>query len=210
MLIFSCSDQKILSRWKSAMTNFDKLLTINHFSILRNKLRNMTNASVILHTSLPGLKSNGDIIKLIEDFPSIRLLILADIPDEHQGIELIRSGILGYANTQIKPDILREAIKIIQLGEVWVSKRMLHWMVNHCNDINKSNDTGSFHALDSLTPSELHVATSIAEGNNNKQIARILEITERTVKAHLTSIYKKTGVKDRLHLALLIHQNSVA
>lgn len=211
MLILACADRKILSRWKSALDAYDIVLTVNHYSSLKRQLRAAKHATVILHSSLPGLKDKADIKKLVEDYPKTGLLVLADIPDEHEGIDLVRSGAHGYANTLLKPEILREAIKVVALGEVWVSKRLLHWMVSHCHEFDRQqSDVGSYLALDTLTPSENHVAEHLSEGNNNKQIARKLNITERTVKAHLTSIYSKTGVKDRLHLALLVHNNSVA
>ena len=157
------------------------------------------------------MRGLADINKLVQDFPETGLLALADIPDEHEGVNLIRGGALGYANTLLKPEVLREALKVVELGEVWISKRLLHWMVNHCREIDRvESDVGSYLALDTLTPSERHVALHLSLGDNNKQIARKLNITERTVKAHLTSIYSKTGVKDRLHLALLVHNNAVA
>jgi DNA-binding CsgD family transcriptional regulator len=55
-----------------------------------------------------------------------------------------------------------------------------------------------------LTEREAEIAHLVAQGNNNKQIARMLEITERTVKSHLTEVFRKVGVNDRLSLALRI------
>ena len=158
MIILACSDQKIQSRWKRSLVDFNKILTTTHISSLKNKLRNIKNPLVILHASLPGVTSNKEIIGLLAEFPDIRILVLADIPNEHQGIELIRSGVLGYANTHIKPDILHEAIKVIELGEIWVSKRLLQWMVNHCHKEGNNTSPGSFLAFDVLTPSEKYVA----------------------------------------------------
>jgi DNA-binding NarL/FixJ family response regulator len=57
--------------------------------------------------------------------------------------------------------------------------------------------------LDDLSERELDVAQYVSKGLSNKQIAFEMDITERTVKAHLTSIFKKTNTKDRLSLALL-------
>jgi len=211
MLILACADRKILTRWKSALDSDDNIVDVKHFSALKQRLRGTNRATVVLHTSLPGVHDLVDIIKLVKDFPETGLLALADIPDEHEGVNLIRGGVHGYANTLLKPEVLREALKVVELGEVWISKRLLHWMVNHCHEIDRvESDVGSYLALDTLTPSERHVALHLSRGDNNKQIAHKLNITERTVKAHLTSIYSKTGVKDRLHLALLVHNNAVA
>ena len=208
MLMLASTDKKIMSRWKANLNNDKNIIEVNNLTSLRNKLCKLNSVTVVLHRGLNGVNDDTDIIKLLNDFPKAGLFILTDIPDEYQGISFIRNGALGYANTYIKPELLVEALKVIELGEIWVSKRLLKWMMNHCNSIDDHRkDIGSYLALESLTPSEKHVTEQLVEGNNNKQIARMLNITERTVKAHLTSVYSKTGVKDRLHLALLVHNN---
>jgi len=62
--------------------------------------------------------------------------------------------------------------------------------------------------LQELSPRELEVANMVSTGENNKEIAKQLTISERTVKAHLTSTFKKINVSDRLHLALFMKENT--
>lgn len=210
MIILACSDRRIASRWQRGLQDYAPIIAVTSLASLKHKLRAQPETMVILHHGLPGVMADGDICRLVKEFPKARIMVLADVPEEHQGIEFIRYGVLGYANTHIKPEILHEAIKVIELGEIWASRRLLQWLVTHCDDAGrKADDVGSFMALDSLTPSENHVAKHLSHGDTNKQIARKLNITERTVKAHLTSIYSKTGVKDRLQLVLLINGNAV-
>jgi DNA-binding NarL/FixJ family response regulator len=59
-----------------------------------------------------------------------------------------------------------------------------------------------------LTKREKQVALEAAKGLSNKEIARILKITERTVKAHLSSSFERLGAKDRLHLALMLNKKA--
>ena len=206
MLLLACTEHNILSRWSNALADTKNIIVSANLNQLRNKLHNLGGVTVILHSTLAGIKSDNNIYKLLHDFPNAGFLVLADAPNEFQGVELVRNGALGYANTYIKPDVLHEAVKVIELGELWVSKRLLEWLVNHCHVVeHHKNEIGTYMALDSLTKSEKHVIEHLAEGSKNKEIANKLNITERTVKAHLTSIYSKTGVKDRLHLALLVH-----
>ena len=208
MLILACADKKLLSRWEHAFAEYENVVSEHSLIHLKAKLRETTNATVIIHTLLPGFKSNNDVIELLKEHPTARLLMLADIPDEFEGIEFIRSGGLGYANTHIKNNILHEAIKVIGFGEVWVSKRLLNWLVNNCHELDHDTQIINMYSeIETLTPAEYTVAKHVINGNNNKQIAKILNITERTVKAHLTSIYNKIGVKDRLHLAVLLQNN---
>lgn len=204
MLILACAEKKLRVRWKEALRNFESIIEVENLIFLKNKLRNTPETIILLHTSLPGLHGDVHIQELLKEYPDVFFFALSDVPDEAQGIELIRSGVLGYANSYINHESLREAIKVIQLGEIWVSKRLLKWLVNNCRETRSQSKTqGSFLSLETLTPSEQHVVQHLLEGNNNKDIARKLNITERTVKAHLTSIYSKTGTTDRLHLALL-------
>jgi len=74
----------------------------------------------------------------------------------------------------------------------------------------RETDAPPSHVLDGLTEREAELAWLIAQGKSNKQIARQLDITERTVKAHLNAIYRKTGTSGRLPLALLINKSSTA
>ena len=65
-------------------------------------------------------------------------------------------------------------------------------------------------ALRTLTAREQEVAKAVASGSNNKEIARALGITERTIKAHASAIFQKLGARDRLHLALIVNGHRTA
>jgi DNA-binding NarL/FixJ family response regulator len=69
--------------------------------------------------------------------------------------------------------------------------------------VSKGTATGG-NAVDCLTPRELQVARMVHLGGNNKTIARELDISERTVKAHLSAIFRKLNIQNRLHLALFL------
>lgn len=206
MIILATAEPRTAARWMSAFKPATAILPVESFTSLRTCLRTHSNETVLLHRSLPGVGGIADIESLISDNAEANLFVLADVPQEQEGIELIRAGVLGYANTHIRPDILNEAVKVIELGEIWASKRLLQWMVNHCGSLDRyKKNMGSYMALDNLTPGERKIIGCLVEGDTNKQIAHKLQITERTVKAHLTSIFRKTGVNDRLHLALLVN-----
>jgi len=208
MIILATADNLIHRRWLASLESTTEVRSADSLANLRDQLRQYPDSTIILHESLPGVTGVTELGELVSEFPRCYLFVLADIPEEHQGIELIRAGVLGYANTHIRQDVLREALKVISLGEIWVSKRLLQWLVNHCGpsiEYNKALTTDK--VLGNLTPSEQKVIEHLLKGSSNKQIAKKLQITERTVKAHLTSIFRKTGVKDRLHLALLVNQN---
>jgi two-component system NarL family response regulator len=100
-------------------------------------------------------------------------------------------------------DVLVRAVGIVLQGELWIRRALVAKLVDSlvAKDGDASGATGRFAIL---TPREIEIARLIGQGASNKRIARHLAITERTVKGHLTAIFRKTGAVDRLTLALLI------
>ncbi|MBT3045713.1 MAG: response regulator transcription factor [gamma proteobacterium symbiont of Ctena orbiculata] len=97
------------------------------------------------------------------------------------------------------------------MGEVWVGRSLLFKLMNRLSSMaspqaeERGMQGGSADSLAKLTEREREIAQHVGAGDSNKVIARKLDITERTVKAHLSSIFRKTNTKDRLQLGLLIN-----
>ncbi|MCP3852568.1 MAG: response regulator transcription factor [Gammaproteobacteria bacterium] len=102
------------------------------------------------------------------------------------------------------------AMNIIEQGEIWAGASLIHYMLsNNSIDRNESSsidEEQSFYQL--LTPREQEIAQKILTGLQNKLIADELDITERTVKAHLSTIYKKLEVRNRLELTLKLQNTN--
>jgi DNA-binding NarL/FixJ family response regulator len=203
MILLATSNKKALARWLAAIPENKAVLPVTSYSELCKAMESHPEPLAIVHFSLEGISGIEDIKRLHGTFSNSKVMMLEDVPNESRGVELIKSGILGYGNTYLDPSMLSEAIKVIEMGEIWISKRIIQWLANHCNqepsDIDLFNHDRLFREL---TPSEISIMNYLLDGDSNKSIARKLGITERTVKAHLTSIYRKTGIKDRLHLVL--------
>ncbi|MGD8811114.1 MAG: response regulator transcription factor [Thioalkalispiraceae bacterium] len=207
-MIISASDNKqLLSRWNSALSDEHDKQQVSNYQELVDSLESNDAELVLVHAGLPGLEGLSGLEKINNKFPDLKLLVLSDKPSELEGIQLLKSGVLGYANSYISINYLKEAIKVIKMGEIWIGKRLMQWLVNQCTDMTEVSESGNYIDLDSLTETERKVAELLAKANNNKTIANSLGITERTVKAHLSSIFRKTGVNDRLHLMLVLNGN---
>lgn len=205
MIILASSNNKVITRWNGAVDKPTDMIVINHVEKLPDCVKQFPDPVTVVHYSLNGLGGVKGIKQLHETVPVRKMLVLEDIPSELHGVELLKSGILGYGNTYLDPSVLQEAIKVIQIGEIWVSKRLVQWLANNCNPLEPyPAQNGKEIQLNSLTASEVKILTQLLDGDSNKVIAKKLNISERTVKAHLTSIFRKTGVKDRLHLVLSV------
>jgi len=132
---------------------------------------------------------------------SRQLVVGSGIPVTKQ-IEAIKQGARGYFALSLPLNKLHDALQCILHGEVWIDRHTVSALIDEMtHEITISSEQQQ--ALDSLSPKELEVAKRVSHGATNKMIANEMKITERTVKAHLTAIFHKTHVPDRLSLAIL-------
>lgn len=127
------------------------------------------------------------------------VLLFSDQPSNTEGLELFKLGIKGYLNTFATVERIQQALTTIEAGSIWLGPSLMQAMIQ--STAQKSNNN---HWQSSLTERECQVAESVLESKTNREIAEQLEITERTVKAHMHNIFEKLGVSDRLSLALKI------
>ncbi len=144
---------------------------------------------------LPGLVEQGIIV-----------VVLSYAPDDREALSALDLGARGYVHTLAAADVLNQVALVVTNQGVWVGQELLAKVLG-----------GTFKALQQrvehdryqhsdylrlLTERERGVALAVARGATNKEVARQLDITERTVKAHLSAIFKKLAVRDRLQLIL--------
>ena len=209
MIIICCNNKTIVQRWQGILGGQYDLQTTHTLTELENCLESLPDA-IILHDNLLGEQKTDQFKALKQKNEKLKYLILADKPDENIAFKFIHSGVYGYSNTYISPKLLCDAVKQILKGDVWMGKRLTRYL-SECLLEDLNNEDSEDTAIDveefmtRLTDREKQVARRIAHGCSNKCVANALNITERTVKAHLSTVFKKTGIKDRVHLALILN-----
>lgn len=135
------------------------------------------------------------------------LVVLADDPDERVVLEALAAGAAGCCNSRAAPAVLRQVALVVANGGLWVGQSLLTRLVGATT--RRLIQVGEARADDGwaapLSAREAEVARLVGEGAANREIAARLDITERTVKAHLTAIFEKLGVRDRLQLSLRVN-----
>lgn len=161
---------------------------------------------VFLHLGHPALQDPEVPAQLLNRYPDARFVALSDYPNEAEGMNWLMAGAMGYLNTYAAPGVIQRVVETIREGEVWVGQRLMARLVEA---VTPSQGEGrEAESLSDLTGREREVARLVGQGMVNKQIARQLDISERTVKAHVNSIFRKTGTGNRLELALLTRQGA--
>lgn len=206
-MICATDREEVRNRWFEAIAGHSRIREVPSKETLLNLLKRDGKAFVLLHLSLPDLNGVAGVSGIAEQFPDAKLFCLADVPSDDEGLALLRCGVSGYANTYMNPGLLRQAVDIVEAGQVWLGKRLMQALISNAAKAVAPSPASvdvDPELMSKLTEREAQIAEVLAEGASNKVIARKLQITERTVKAHLTSIFEKTGTRDRLELALMI------
>ena len=210
-LILCCAQTGLRERWFAALESDYTVYQTAGLQDLGILVQNRTSFDLLfLHRPLV----NKEIITYIRGkLPLCKVFVLSDRPDEDDGIGFLRLGVVGFANSYSSAARLREAAHAIASGSVWVNQqvmqRLILAMTPPAADDGTEKKQGQHDSpplLHQLTKREDQIARLVAGGLSNLAIAEQLGITERTVKAHLSSMYSKTSTTGRLGLALLVHQ----
>ncbi len=144
---------------------------------------------------------------LIKCWPAACMILVTASDDNEIYLQAVRNGVLGIVLKTQPPEVLLKAIRKIYAGEVWIERSLIANLVTSIARAPQDYAADPEKVLiDQLSVRERQVVQLIGRGLKNQQIAQQLFIRETTVRHHLTSIYSKMGVSDRLELLVLAHR----
>ncbi len=201
MVVLYSSRAEILKHWKTVF-EVDKIQMCRSEKEV-TKLLSQNEKSILVLEVRQYDEIEGFLSFIKEDYPHANILLFSHKPNYAEGFSLLKFGIKAYANTYMAPVHIKDALATIQSGDVWLYPEFIQMMITEMSKQKKSLHVKS-EILEKLTAREKQIALLVKEGLGNKEIALKTDITERTVKAHLSAIFEKTGITDRLSLALLV------
>ena len=203
-ILLSSANKSVITRWESLLGGRYPLEQTTLLRELKSRCTEKRFDLILLHRPLVDMAAFSELRRAA---PLSKFFLLSDQPNEEEGLAFLKLGIVGYGNTYISQVRLVEAVRVISGGAVWLGQKVIQRLILESYSKAKEKVApGSGQRLAGLTPAEHKVAELVARGQSNLEIAFNLKITERTVKAHLTSIYEKTKTGSRLSLALLINR----
>jgi two-component system, NarL family, nitrate/nitrite response regulator NarL len=163
---------------------------------------------ILLDIDLGGEDGLDFLPELHEAVPDSRVLVLTGLRDIEAHRRAARLGAAGLVLKEHAADVLLRAINKVHAGELWLDRAMLGSLLREATQEAKADpDTVK---IATLTPREREVVTLVSEGLKNRDIGARLFISETTVTHHLTSIYAKLDVSDRLELVIFAFANKLA
>jgi len=155
----------------------------------------------VLDTGLADLPTwqRGNWKPLIQD---LKLVVASVRPSDDEGVRVIAAGAMGYCHAYAPAATLMHILHAVEAGSVWMDTSLFNRLVRQVNILTPAPAVWRHPAL---SERECEIALHVAQGESNRTIAAKADVSERTVKAHLSSIFEKLGINDRLQLALLVH-----
>jgi DNA-binding NarL/FixJ family response regulator len=165
---------------------------------------------ILLDLDLGGENALEFISQLRETAANARILVLTGVRDTDAHRQAVQLGSMGIVLKEHAPDVLIKAIEKVHAGEIWLDRPTMGRMLREMSSRDDKVIDPEVAKIQSLTQRERDVVALIAEGLKNKQIAQRLFISETTVTHHLSSIYSKLGVSDRLELVIYAFSHKLA
>ena len=190
---------------------------------LMSHLRDQSSAQCMVWLSSADAQWPEYIVRILQAEPGTQIVLVSGMPDPLEGLSALNQGVRGYAHSYGVPALLQEVAQAVEHGGLWVGRELLQRLVGasyaalteRAELARTKAPVGATTGLTSiavLTPvtnvwallseREAQVARAVAVGRSNREVADLLFISERTVKAHLSAIFEKIGVRDRLQLVL--------
>lgn len=202
--IFVSTAQECLDNWKKA---FPKCKLIQHSFQLESVLVAEQGQAVMFWLHMHDkLNLTAAIAAIVKHCPFAKIVVLDNDPSHTQSLQALSAGAMGYAHAYSAPKLLTEVKAVISHGGIWLGQQLLQRLIETSTKLAGGSPEYVDNLLKQLTKREQQVALEAAKGQSNKEIARVLNITERTVKAHLAATFERLRVKDRLQLALMLNK----
>ena len=146
----------------------------------------------------------NDVIDYFDNIPkSLKVIALTNQPKLSQGAFFIKKGFKSYLGKNTSKIIIDQSIETVLNGNIWIYPQLMNFIIKNINV--STQDEKRSKSLDKLSAKEQNVANLVAQGFSNKEISQDLGIQLVTVKKHISSIFIKLNIKDRVALAILIN-----
>lgn len=202
MFVIASADSQALDRWRECL-GAHTVVELRSLDALQDCVVQMCPQLVLLDIRLQRTGMLRDIAQLLKLCPQTSIVVLALDCSEELELALFRAGVRGVCAPDLDQAALLKVVNAVLAGELWIRRSLVPKLLDSFASQSADTTASVTGRFAILTPREVEITRLIAKGQSNKHIARYLAITERTVKNHLTAIFRKIGVVDRVKLAVL-------
>lgn len=158
------------------------------------KVRALQPDVILMDINMPDVNGIEAIGLIKKEFPRAKIIMLTIHDDDEYVLETMKTGAAGYVLKDVEPRNLIEAIRVVHKGGSYIHPTIAAKLMG---EINRLSVKKSEPLREELTRRELEVLNCLAKGYSNREIAKELYISEKTVKNHISNIFHKLNVSDR-------------
>jgi len=208
VVLIASHSTPLRKRWRHGLQRRFAVSEATRWSGLRDRITQLQPAIVLLDVSLPGRGKLSRIATIVQSVPQSKIILLSQSPQDREGLSALRLGARGYCRGIQATRLMRRIIEKVRSGEVWIARKLVSTMLEEVVSLSAGQEPTSRRDFSpdqfDLTCREREVAELLVTGATNKEIAMELSLSEKTVKGHMTALFRKVGVRNRLRLALLL------
>jgi two-component system nitrate/nitrite response regulator NarL len=216
-VVIATPDAEVRTHWKQGLRGMFKTYQVSDRSDLEKVLLKVKPAILLVDLNVPNLNGIKGMIEIQSLSSTTKIIVLTQTGNETERLLALEAGARGYCAPDIDMILMKKAVQIVQKGEIWAQRSTMLHVIKELTARNQYWERISHNKtaaklpserespLNDLTNREREIAMLVGQGSSNKQIATLLTIAEATVKAHLTVIFRKLGISDRLALAVLMN-----
>ena len=200
-------------QWAQALEGMCTVVAVAERGALDQILVDLKPDILLLDLALPRLGGIKGVVAIRTLSPETKIVLFARSPNAEEGISLLRAGAWGYCERDIEPLLLKKVVSRVRKGEVWLKRSLVPHLIGELARLTRHRLKDSLpnhdNRIATLTPREREVVSLVGDCSSNKEIASRLTVSEHTVKAHLTAIFRKLDLSGRVQLALLANQSGL-
>jgi DNA-binding NarL/FixJ family response regulator len=208
-ILLATRDPELINRCRRAVSAEHHLDVVNGVIGLAAKIKSSLPSVILLDGVLLDSPIEQQAGQIVAAAGAGRVIVMTAAFSEDEEIALLKAGVKGCCRRGIDPESLEQVLSVTHGGGVWVTRSLLPRLVTELRRYAEAqrpavDKTIASDKLSALTPREKEIVRLIVGGASNKQVATALDISERTVKGHLSNVFQKLGVSDRLRLVLYV------
>jgi len=207
MYLLASNSPEITTSFQGVLRKKGATTVVGSLLDLQQSLERHPAQLILMDFGLLAADPQAEIATIRQISPEAKVVIVAAELSPQDELALLGAGAAACCGTQLAVDTITRIINTVLDGGTWLSSAALPLLLKGLGGLTTApaaNRPEVGKRLAELTPRERQIAELVASGASNKLIARQLDISDRTVKAHLGAIFQKLGVSDRLQLALYV------
>lgn len=190
--------EALISALRPLFKNINIIQSDSLDSTLKALQQNLDFDLVLLDLNMPGCENFYGLIRVTQNFPKVPVAVVSASDSVAVVSKVMSLGARGFVSKAASTETIAEALKQIMDGNIWLPETMQTCMTTNAPIIDVAKLVGE------LTPKQFQVLKLLQNGLLNKQIAFALNVTEATIKAHISAIFRKLNVHTRTQAVLLL------